>query len=102
MCCCNMDAIKVYQQPLDNVQHMQDFDSAALRNKKHWNSFTTSFFLDLSDAMTQLQSGQQLDINVTKAESLLKQDLLCHICHEPMKNMPALKTHIHICKGSKH
>lgn len=24
----------------------QDFDSPSLKNKKHWNSFTTDYFMD--------------------------------------------------------
>ena len=77
---------------------MQDFQSAALKHKKHWNSFTTPFFINVSDAHEQLQECGSLQINVAKAESMLKQDLQCHVCHKSIKNMPALKSHITNCK----
>lgn len=77
---------------------MQDFESAALKHKKHWNSFTTPFFIDVSDVSGQLQQHSSLQINVAKAESMLKQDLQCHVCHKSIKNMPALKSHIMNCK----
>ena len=81
---------------------MQDFDSTSLKNKKHWNSFTTNFFIEASTVAMQLQSNRCLVIDVREAERLLKNDLLCHICHKPMKNMPFLKSHIRTCKDSKH
>ena len=66
---------------------MQDFDSAGLKNKKHWNSFTTPFFIELHTVIAQLQNKGRLDINVSKAESMLKQDLVCHLCHKTIKNI---------------
>ena len=77
---------------------VQDYDSVTLKNKKHWNSFTTSFFVELPDAIAQLQSKARLDINVSKAESMLKQDLVCHVCRRTARNMPLLKAHISACK----
>lgn len=82
--------------------HVQDFDSAALKNKKHWNSFTTPFFIEVETVLTDLQNKDCVDIEAGKAEGLLKQGLLCHICHQPMKNMPTLKSHIQNCNNSKH
>ncbi len=81
---------------------MQDFVSASLKNKKHWNSFTTDFFIEAHDAVMQLQSRGCLEINIGQAERMLKNDLLCHICHKSVKNMPTLKTHIQTCTNSKH
>ncbi|KAL0039207.1 hypothetical protein WJX77_011408 [Trebouxia sp. C0004] len=80
----------------------QDFSSASLKNKKHWNSFTTEFFIKASHAATQLQSKGCLEIDRGQAERMLKNDLLCHICHKSVKNVPALKTHIQACINSKH
>lgn len=77
---------------------MQDFCSAALKHKKHWNSFTTPFFIDVSDVCHQLQEVGTLQISVAHAESMLKQDLQCHVCHKSLKNMPVLKSHITNCK----
>lgn len=80
----------------------QDFTSALLKNKKHWNSFTTDFFIEAHDAAMQLLSKGCLQIDIGEAERMLKKDLLCHICHKPVKNMPALKIHIQSCTDSKH
>ena len=77
---------------------VQDFDSAALKHKKHWNSFKTPFFMDVSDVYVQLQQLGSLEISAAKAGSMLKQDLQCHICHNPLKNMPVLKNHIKACR----
>ena len=78
---------------------MQDYDSAALKNKKHWNSFTTPFFIELADVIAQLQNKSRLDIDVSQAESMLKQDLNCHVCRTTMRNLPLLKAHISTCKA---
>jgi hypothetical protein len=32
----------------------QDFDSPSLKNKKHWNSFTTAYFIDMDDVLQQV------------------------------------------------
>ena len=77
---------------------MQDFDSASLKHKKHWNSFTTSFFLELPTVVTKLQKDERLSIDTAAAEAMLKQDLHCHICGQNIKNMPTLKAHIKVCK----
>ena len=77
---------------------VQDFDSAALKHKKHWNSFTTSFFTSVHEATTQLQVEGGIKIDVSRAEALLKQDLRCHVCNSGIKNMPLLKAHIRSCK----
>jgi aprataxin len=34
----------------------QDFDSDHLKNKKHWNSFTTNFFVDADFLISKLAS----------------------------------------------
>lgn len=78
---------------------MQDFDSAGLKNKKHWNSFTTPFFIELRDVFSELQLKSQLDIDVNKAEAMLKQDLHCHRCHRTFKNLPHLKAHLAGCES---
>ncbi|DBA69531.1 TPA: hypothetical protein ACH3X2_012731 [Trebouxia sp. C0005] len=80
----------------------QDFASASLKNKKHWNSFTTDFFIEARNAAMQLQSRGCLEIDIGQAARMLKNELLCHICHKSVKNMPALKIHIQSCTNSKH
>lgn len=72
----------------------QDFDSPCLKNKKHWNSFTTNFFVDAVDVIDLLDSKGKVDFNKAKYESLLKEPLKCHICGTGLENMPSLKAHI--------
>ena len=37
--------------------YLQDFNSVSLKNKKHWNTFTTAFFLPLSAVVHKLEAG---------------------------------------------
>lgn len=41
---------------------LQDFDSPGLKNKKHWNSFTSDFFLDASWVLAQLRQVRRWDV----------------------------------------
>lgn len=88
----------VIQGLLDLDACLQDFDSSSLKHKKHWNSFTTAFFIDVKNACAKLASDGRLTIDLQAAESMLKQDLHCHICGQKIKNMPTLKSHIQRCK----
>jgi aprataxin len=72
----------------------QDFDSVCLKNKKHWNSFTTDFFMDASKTIEQLKVNGKIRIDRDFYESLLKEPLRCHICRREMRNLPQLKRHI--------
>lgn len=72
----------------------QDFDSPCLKNKKHWNSFTTGFFFDAVDVIEILDSKGKVDLDKAKYEALLKEPLKCHVCRAVLANMPALKAHI--------
>lgn len=72
----------------------QDFDSPCLKNKKHWNSFTTDFFIDAASILKWLKSKGKVEIDKERYESLLKEPLSCHVCHKELKNIPQLKQHI--------
>ncbi len=81
-----------------------DFKSDFLKTKKHWNSFTTDYFLELKCLIEHLKSLRTPDdyfktdkFNLKqpeRLESFLKFDLKCHICHSKLKNMPELKKHL--------
>ncbi|KAI9327241.1 hypothetical protein DFJ73DRAFT_800944 [Zopfochytrium polystomum] len=71
-----------------------DMVSPALKNKKHWNSFTTPFFVAFDDVRRAVAGGRRILINVREKEELLKGPLQCHKCREEMKNMPELKAHL--------
>ena len=73
----------------------QDFDSTCLKNKKHWNSFTSDFFLDAEKVMGILKDNGKVDLDVKgHYEPMLKLPLKCHICHAQLQNMLKLKDHL--------
>lgn len=76
----------------------QDFDSPFLKTKKHWNSFTSDFFIDSQCIIDMLKAQGKIEFDQRKYEGLLKSDLQCHRCHCSLKTMPALKLHILMCQ----
>lgn len=72
----------------------RDFDSFHLKTKKHWNSFTTDFFLDAEAVIYTLETVGKIDVDKEKCELFLKQPLQCHMCSEKPSTMPKLKLHI--------
>lgn len=79
----------------------QDFNSPCLKTKKHWNSFTTEYFVDSEDIIKQLEEEGKIEMDTGKFHEILKTDLRCHVCKKPQKNMPALKMHIQLHSYSK-
>jgi len=82
----------------------QDFDSECLKNKKHWNSFTTEFFIDANDFIRTLAKDGEISFDKTRYENMLQRDLQCHRCKAQMGNMTKLKQHIQnynrdLCNG---
>lgn len=77
----------------------QDFDSPALKTKRHWNSFTTPFFLDLLQVETALQIHGKVTVRHEDAEALLKLSLRCHACGAVQKTIPDLKQHVKGCES---
>jgi len=73
----------------------QDFDSPCLKNKKHWNSFTTDYFVNPEHVIDKLSTkGKYTPVDSKQAKDWLNLDLQCHKCHNKPKNMPDLKKHI--------
>lgn len=77
----------------------QDFNSSCLKTKKHWNSFTTDYFVDAEDIIVDLERDGKVKDRRSFTE-LLKNQLKCHRCNQSRKNMPELKRHISTCKKS--
>ncbi len=78
----------------------QDFDSPSLKNKKHWNSFTSAFFLPIAAVEEQLARRGSVELMSPEEERrLLALDLRCHGCGAPHKSMPKLKQHIVECSA---
>eukprot|EP00055_Hartaetosiga_balthica_P014576 m.80652 g.80652 ORF g.80652 m.80652 type:complete len:538 (+) comp8628_c0_seq2:16-1629(+) len=72
----------------------QDFDSACLKNKKHWNSFNTDYFVPPKKLHHRLQKYNHVDFDETTYKELLKRPLQCHLCREQYRTIPALKQHL--------
>lgn len=72
----------------------QDFNSPCLKTKKHWNSFTSQYFVDSEEVLKMLEKDGKVHFDVKDYQALLNQDLRCHVCKRPQKNMPTLKEHI--------
>jgi aprataxin len=75
----------------------RDLVSDCIKNKKHYNSFATDFFLPCDKVLTELESKGKVTIDKTKYENLLKNDLKCHRCKSSQKNIPKLKEHLEQC-----
>ncbi|XP_074486083.1 aprataxin isoform X1 [Sebastes fasciatus] len=71
----------------------QDFDSPCLKNKKHWNSFTTDYFVESHDVIQMLETNGRVTVNEGTSE-MLKLPLRCHMCHREIPTIPALKEHL--------
>ncbi|XP_078468725.1 aprataxin isoform X1 [Lampetra planeri] len=71
----------------------QDFDSPRLKTKKHWNSFTTGYFIDSEVVMRMVEEDGRVVIPEDTAE-LLKKPLQCHMCHRDISTIPKLKEHL--------
>ncbi|XP_030050198.1 aprataxin isoform X3 [Microcaecilia unicolor] len=71
----------------------QDFDSPCLRNKKHWNSFTTEYFLESQDVIEMVKKDGKVSVKEGVVE-LLKLPLRCHICKQKQATIPQLKEHL--------
>lgn len=71
----------------------QDFDSSCFKNKKHWNSFTTDYFMESRDVIRMLETNGKVTVKENISE-LLKLPLRCHVCHKEITTLPALKEHL--------
>ncbi|XP_059193337.1 aprataxin isoform X2 [Centropristis striata] len=71
----------------------QDFDSPCLKNKKHWNSFTTDYFVESQEVIQMLETNGKVTVKEGTSE-LLKLPLRCHMCQKEPPTIPALKEHL--------
>jgi len=68
----------------------QDFDSPTLKTKKHWNSFTTDYFIDIDDFIQRLEQNGKIEYDTKIYEAMLKQNLKCNICHISLSTIPSI------------
>ncbi|XP_055149976.1 aprataxin isoform X8 [Symphalangus syndactylus] len=71
----------------------QDFDSPCLKNKKHWNSFNTEYFLESQAVIKMVQEAGRVTVRDGMPE-LLKLPLRCHECQQLLPSIPQLKEHL--------
>ena len=74
-----------------------DYNSPSLKNKKHWNSFTTSFFISPTTLLDRMASGSAWvlsDEERSQYQGILKGPLRCHRCAVVFPNIPKLKAHV--------
>ncbi|KIY50868.1 hypothetical protein FISHEDRAFT_20919, partial [Fistulina hepatica ATCC 64428] len=78
-----------------------DLCSDRMKNKKHYNSFhpKLGFFLDIDDVLSWFDAEPSYfesvsNIDVVRAEKLLKGPLECFYCNVEFKNIPILKAHL--------
>ncbi|CAG8534012.1 4137_t:CDS:10 [Paraglomus occultum] len=74
----------------------QDFNAPALKTKRHWNSFTTFFFIPVDNLLDVLRGKGEVTIDNEYYNRLLKGRLRCHRCEKEFKTMPMLKDHIRL------
>ena len=84
-------------------QHIisQDFDAPALKTKKHWQSFTSAFFLEAPAVEAAVREEGRVVVEKPRAEAMLKAPLHCHACGAAQANMPTLKLHVTRCQRVK-
>ncbi|XP_070598296.1 aprataxin isoform X4 [Erythrolamprus reginae] len=71
----------------------QDFDSKWFKTKKHWNSFTTDYFLDSTDVIAVIKKKGRVTVD-QNALLLLTLPLKCHMCKKQLPTIPQLKEHL--------
>ncbi|XP_008996469.1 aprataxin isoform X2 [Callithrix jacchus] len=71
----------------------QDFDSPCLKNKKHWNSFNTEYFLESQAVIEMVREAGRVTVRDGMSE-LLKLPLRCHECQQMLPSIPQLKEHL--------
>jgi aprataxin len=96
ICFCFLQVPSMRQLHLHIIS--QDFNSASLKNKKHWNSFTTSFFRDSVDVIEEIE--QHGSATTSSDDKVLSMELRCHRCRSAHPNIPKLKSHVANCKSS--
>jgi aprataxin len=67
----------------------QDFNSEHLKTKKHWNSFTTAFFVSIDEILKQLADKNSVEFDEEYYKGLEEQKM--KFKGKEVKNIPELK-----------
>ncbi|KAG5473721.1 hypothetical protein LSCM1_04351 [Leishmania martiniquensis] len=80
-----------------------DLDSPCLKNKKHYNSFATFFFLTSARILEDLERHGRVTLNqdVARLLQMEEQDMRCLWCGTALANVPTMKSHIQSCPQNK-
>lgn len=68
-----------------------------MKHKKHWNSFSSAFFVPAARVLEQLRHAGCIRVDCEAAELLLKRPLRCHRCSTGCATFPGLKLHLAGC-----
>lgn len=76
-----------------------DMQSARMKTRAHYNSFTTNFFLTVPRVVADIsQHGYvTLNQNVEELDTLVEKAMTCVWCGIPLGSMPEVKAHIAVC-----
>lgn len=80
-----------------------DLESPCLKHKKHYNSFSTYFFLTSDRIVDDLKKNQYITLNqdTSTLAQYEKQAMECLWCGMPLKDMPSMKRHVPHCSLNK-
>jgi len=92
--------------PSMNLLHLHvisdDMDSDNVKNKKHYLSFQSDYFVPGRAMLRILKEEQRaFTVNTAYYKALLKQSLKCHKCGHGIRTIPALKKHLKQCRYGK-
>ncbi|XP_049808600.1 aprataxin [Schistocerca nitens] len=72
-----------------------DFNSPSLKTKKHWNTFTTDFFVPSAKVLAEVEEhGKFTRISSEVAKKLMDTPLKCNKCSFQSPTIPKLKQHL--------
>lgn len=80
-----------------------DLESPCLKNKKHYNSFATYFFLTTDRIIDDLKLHKKITLNqdTTTLLRFEEQAMKCLWCGCSLKDMPSMKKHVPLCPLNK-
>jgi len=86
-------------QPLHMHVMSLDLSTPFMKKKKHYNSFSTHFFLGAPGVLRELEIAGRVTsvMDRKKLEALEKGPMRCVWCEEPLPEMEKVKTHLALC-----
>ena len=75
--------------------HIISLDFSGVRNKRHYLSFTTPFFIPIDKMVREIESsGNCHHLRPDQKSKVLSGPLVCCHCHAELKSVPKLKEHL--------